>query len=219
MGKTEEAASTEDRSTTEYFFPNKMGRIVLLSLEEVMGRNGLDAILNLARLQHHIGNYPPDNFDKEFSFDELGRLLQALDEMYGPRSGRGLARRAGRACFRLGIKDFGPVLGIADLAFRVLPLGLKLKVGFEVLAETFNRFTDHRVRLGEDDQYFHWMMERCGVCWGRSSEAPCCHLAVGILEEGLYWVSGGKTFYVEEVSCIATGDRTCNILISKRPLD
>jgi hypothetical protein len=35
-----------------YYFSNKMGRIVLLSLEETVGQNGLNAILNLARLQH-----------------------------------------------------------------------------------------------------------------------------------------------------------------------
>jgi predicted hydrocarbon binding protein len=196
-----------------------MGRIVLLSLEEVMGRNGLIAILNLARLQRRIEEYPADNFDKGFSFEELGGILQALDEMYGPRSGRSLARRAGRASFRIGVKDFGPMLGFADLAFRVLPMGMKLRIGFEVLAETFNKFTDHRVRVSEDDRYYRWVIERCGACWGRSSDAPCCHLAVGILEEGLYWVSGGKTFYVEEVSCVAAGDRVCEVVVGKRPLD
>lgn len=207
------------QESPQYFFPNKMGRIVFLAMEEVMGRNGVNAVLNLARLQRYIGNYPPNNFAKEFAFDELGQLLQALDEMYGPRGGRGLARRVGHACFRLGIKDFGPMLGIADLTFRILPLGMKLKVGFEVLAQTFNKFTDHLIRLGEDDQYFQWIMERCGVCWERRSDSPCCHLAVGILEEGLYWVSGGKTFYAEEVSCMAAGDHACTILVGKRPLD
>ena len=207
------------QKSSQYFLPNKMGRIVLLAMEEVMGRNGVNAVLNLARLQHRIGNYPPNNFAKDFAFDELGQLLQALDEMYGPRGGRGLARRAGHSCFKFGIKDFGPMLGIADLTFRVLPLGMKLRVGFEVLAQTFNKFTDHLVRLGEDEKYFHWIMERCGTCWGRTCEAPCCHLAVGILEEGLYWVSGGKNFVVEEISCIAVGDPTCTILVNKRPLD
>jgi hypothetical protein len=202
----------------QYFLPNKMGRIVLLAMEEVMGRNGVNAVLNLARLQHLVGDYPPNDFVKAFSFDELGRLLQALDEMYGPRGGRGLALRAGRACFKFGIKDFGPVLGIADLVFRVLPLGMKLKVGFEVLVQTFNKFTDHLVRLEEDKQYYYWIMERCGTCQGRKSASPCCHLAVGVLEEGLYWISGGENFYVEEISCIAAGDHTCTIMIGKRPL-
>jgi predicted hydrocarbon binding protein len=207
------------QESPQYLFPNKMGRIVLLAMEEVMGRNGVNAILNLARLQQRIENYPPNNFDKAFSFDELGQMLQALDEMYGPRGGRGLAQRIGRACFKLGIKDLGPVLGIADLAFRVLPLVMKLRVGFEVLAHMFERFSDHLVRFEEDEEYFHWIIERCGVCWGRKSNSPCCHLAVGILDEGLYWVSGGKNFYVEEISCIAAGDQTCTILVGKQPLD
>jgi len=207
------------QGSLQYFYPNKMGRIVFLAMEEVMGRNGVNAILNLARLQHRIGNYPPNDFAEEFAFQELAQLLQALDEMYGPRGGRGLARRAGHSCFRLGIKDFSPMLGIADLTFRILPLGMKLRVGFEVLAQTFNKFTDHLVRLGEDEQYYKWIMERCGTCWGRKTDSPCCHLALGILEEGLYWVGGGKNFYVEEVSCIAAGDQTCTILIGKQPLD
>ena len=207
------------QKTDNFYFPNKMGRIVLLAMEEVMGTNGLNAVLNLARLQHYIGNYPPNNFVREFPFSEVGQLLQALDEMYGPRGGRGLALRVGRACFRYGINDFGPMLGIADLTFRVLPMGMKLRVGFEVLSQMFNRFTDHTVQLGEDEQYYYWVMQRCGTCWGRTCDSPCCHLAVGILEEALYWTSGGKNFYVEETSCIATGDQDCTIVISKRPLD
>jgi hypothetical protein len=211
--------SLEDQGSPQDFFPNKMGRIVLLALEEVMGRNGVNAVLNLARLQHLIENYPPNDFAKAFSFDDLGQLLQALDEMYGPRGGRGLARRAGQACFKFGVADFGPILGVADVIFRILPLGTKLRVGFEILGQTLGRFTDQQVRLEEDEQYFHWVMDRCGVCWGRKSDSPCCHMAVGVLEEGLYWISGGKRFYVEEVSCIAVGDSSCTILIGKRPLD
>jgi len=202
-----------------YYYPNKMGRIVLLAMEEVMGRNGVNAILNLARLKNLVNSYPPNNFDRQFSFEEVGAIQQALEDMYGPRGARGLALRAGRACFKYGIKEFGPVLGIADLAFRLLPLGMKLKVGFEVFAETFNKFSDQIVRLGEDEENYIWIIDRCPVCWERRTEEPCCHLAVGILQEGLYWVSSGKSFHVEEVECIAKGDVTCTILINKRPLD
>jgi predicted hydrocarbon binding protein len=202
-----------------YAFPNKMGRIALLALEEVMGRNGVNAILNLANLRHLHGNYPPNNFDQGFTFSELSRMLAALDEMYGPRGGRGLALRAGRVCFRLGIKDFGPMLGIADLAFRVMPLTMKLKLGFEVFAEVFHKFSDHQVRLVEEEQAFLWITERCGVCWDRKSPDPCCHLSVGILQEALYWVSGGRNFEVAETSCIAAGDETCTLEIGKEPLD
>ena len=76
---------------TIYYYPNKMGRIVLLAMEEVMGRNGVNAVLNLAKLKHLVNNYPPNNFDRQFTFEEVGAIQQALDEMYGPRGGRGQA--------------------------------------------------------------------------------------------------------------------------------
>jgi predicted hydrocarbon binding protein len=203
----------------QYYYPNKMGRIVLLAMEEVMGRNGVNAVLNLARLRQLVNNYPPNNFERQFGFVEVGGIQQALDDMYGPRGGRGLALRAGRACFKYGLKEFGPVLGIADLAFRLLPLTMKMKVGIEVFAETFNKFTDQVVRLSEEPERFVWLIDRCPVCWGRHTDTPCCHLAVGILQEAAYWVSGGRSFFVEEVECIARGDATCTILIDKRPMD
>ena len=43
-------------------------------------------------------------------------------------------------------------------------------------------------------------------------------MAVGLLQEGLYWVSGGKYFNVEETDCIAKGDLACTIMIDKVPM-
>ncbi|MEP7356084.1 MAG: 4-vinyl reductase [Anaerolineales bacterium] len=203
----------------EYFYPNKMVRIILMAMEEVMGRNGVNAVLNLAQLKHLVNNFPPNNFDRHVTFGELGRLMGCLDLMYGPRGGRGLALRAGRACFKYGLKEFGPVLGIADLAFRLLPLHMKLKVGADVFCETFNKFSDQVVRLGEQEDRFLWENVRCPICWDRHTDAPCCYLAVGVLQEALYWVSGGKNFEVYETTCIGQGDETCTIVIEKKPLD
>jgi len=202
-----------------FYYPNKLGRIILIALEEVMGRNGVNAVLNLAGLKHLINNYPPNNFDRAFSFNEVSVLLKALEDLYGPRGGRALAMRAGRAAFKFGIKEFGPILGIGDLAFRIMPMGMKLKVGFEVFAETFNKFTDQIVRLGEDEKAYHWIIERCPMCWARSADTPVGALAAGILQEGLYWVTGGKNFHVEEVECIACNAKQGLFLIEKRPRD
>ena len=207
------------RETSGYYYPNNMGRIVLQALEEVMGRNGVNALLTLAKLRHLVNNFPPNNLEKGFPFEDFGAITQALDDMYGPRGGRGLGIRAGRAAFKYALREFGAVLGIADLAFRLLPLGMKMKVGINTFAETFNKFSDQIVRLEEDEEHFIWVIERCPVCWGRTTDVPCCHAAVGILQEGAHWLSGGKSFRVEEVECIAAGDETCKIFVDKRPLD
>ena len=202
-----------------YYYPNKMGRIILLAMEEILGDNGIRAVLNQAGLTQLIHHHPANNFDLEFGFDLLGNIQQSLEAMYGQRSGRGLALRSGRACFKYGLREFGPLLGLSDMAFRMLPLQEKISAGANIFAETFNRFTDQRVRIGEDDTSLHWIIDRCPVCWGRQAKDPVCHLAVGILEESLYWVSGGKHFHVEETLCMARGDPTCTIEISKQPFE
>jgi hypothetical protein len=178
---------------TRYYWPNKMGRMFLLALEDVMGKNGVNAVLNLARLRHLINNYPPNNLDLGWSFDEMGALNQALEDMYGPRGGRGLATRAGRAGLYYALKDFAAVLGIADLAFRLLPMGMKL---------------DH----------FLYYIDLCPVCWGRQAQTPICYGALGLLQEGLHWVTGGKNVRVEEIECIAMGHPSCVFIVQKRPL-
>ncbi len=207
------------REAVEPFFANKMGRIFHLALEEEVECEAMSAILGSARMRHRLDRLPPNDFAFEFRFDELARIQQALEELYGPSRGRDVARRVGRACFRIGAQDLNPVLGLTDLVLRVMGLRTRLKVGLEVLAHLFNRFSDQVVRLEEDKSYFGWSVERCGVCWKRRSDAPCCDLAVGLLEEGVYWLSGGENFHVEEVSCVAAGDQTCTILVGKRGLD
>jgi predicted hydrocarbon binding protein len=201
----------------QYYYPNKMGRIMLVAMEEIMGKHGVNAVLNLAQLDYLVNNYPPNNLEMKFAFSELSTIQQTLDDMFGERGGRALALRCGRETWKYALKEFMPVLGITDLAVRMLPLSIKIKIGLDVFAETFNRFSDQRVRLGEDEQHFLWIIERCPLCWQRKTETPCCHLAVGLLEQALAWVSRGRQFKVSQVSCIATGDDTCTLAIVKKP--
>jgi predicted hydrocarbon binding protein len=206
--------------TEEFFFyPNKMGRIVLLAMEEVIGHIGVVAVLNLANLNHRINNFPPNDLEKGFSFNELSKIQVALEGLYGPRGGRGLALRTGRVCFKYGLKEFGPMLGATDMSFRLLPSDAKLRLGADLFAEAFNKYSDQHVKIEEKADRFLWHIDRCPICWKRHTDEPVCHLAVGILQESLYWASNGKVYDVEETSCIAMGDPDCTIVIEKKPLE
>lgn len=221
MTEQEIQAATESLATPQprYYYSNKHGRIYLMALEDVIGKNGLNAVLNFAGLRHLIDNLPPNNLQRGFPFEDFAAVNQAIEDMYGVRGGRGLNLRAGRAVFKYGLRDFAPILGLADLAFRLLPLIMKIRTGIPLFAEVFNRYTDQVVRVEEGDDAFYWHIERCPVCWGRHSDKPCCHVATGLLLESLHWVSGGKTFHVREITCIACGDERCTFEIGKKPLD
>lgn len=200
-----------------FFYPQKMARIILQAMEEVIGRNGVTAVLNQANLSEMIGAYPLNTLDRTVSFETISKLQVALEQLYGPRGGRGVALRAGRATFKYGLREFGPLLGFTDLAFRLMPQEERLRQGAENFAEIFNRFTDQIVRIEETPEIFLWKIERCPVCWQRQADGPACHLAVGLIQEALYWATGGKYFNIEEIACVANGAANCTIRIEKVP--
>jgi|UniRef100_A0A7C4L1C9 predicted hydrocarbon binding protein len=200
------------------YYPNKIARIAILAYEEVMGKNGLNAILNLAGLPHLINNYPPDNLERQFDFADFSAIQGALEEMYGPRGGRGLALRAGRATFDAALRNFGALAGVGDLAFKVLPLQAKLRIGLPAMARIFTQTSDQLSTVEEKDDHFVYIIHRCPVCWGRHTDKPACFIATGLLQEGLKWVSGGHEFRVNQVTARSVGDETCNFVILKEPI-
>jgi hypothetical protein len=200
------------------YYPNKIARIALTAIEDVMGKNGLNAILNLAGLAHLIDNYPPDNLERQFDFSDFSGINGALEEMYGPRGGRGLALRAGRATFAEGLRNFGALAGAGDLAFKVLPLSAQLHIGAPAMAKIFSSTSDQLSTVVDNGDHFTYTIHKCPVCWGRTVDKPACFMAVGLLQEGLKWVSGGREFRVVQSTCHAVGDSVCDFLIQKEPI-
>ena len=200
------------------YYPNKFGRLTILSLEDVMGRNGVNAILNLANLPNLMENLPPDNLEKAFDFADVSAIMGALEEMYGPRGGRGLALRAGRAVFSDGLRSFGALAGVGDLSFKVLPLQAKLRIGLPAMAKIFSQISDQLSTVEEKDDHLIYTIHRCPVCYGRHTDKPDCYIATGLLQESLKWVSGGSEFRVNESKCIAMGDPTCEFIVYKEPI-
>ena len=202
----------------QYYYPQKMGRLILQGMEEVMGTSGVNTVLHLGSLNSIIENYPTTSSERTFSFETVSALQASLEKVYGPRGGRGVALRVGRSSFRYGLKEYGSMLGLTEMAFRLLPLPTKLRTGARVFADLFNKHSDQKVRVDESENKIYWIIEHCPLCWERTADEAICHLAVGVLQEALYWLSGGKVFSVEETACVAQGDETCTIVIDQTPL-
>jgi predicted hydrocarbon binding protein len=205
-------------SDGSFYYPQKMGRVILLGMEEVMSRNGVAGVLRLNSLEALAQNYPDASNERTFSFETISAIQTAFELAYGPRGGRGVALRVGRASFKYGLKEYGSMLGLTEMAFRLLSLSTKLHVGARTFADLFNKHTDQKVSIKEQGGRILWNIERCPLCWGRKAQEPVCHLAVGLLQEALYWVSGGKVFNVEETACIASGSPTCTLEIDQTPI-
>ena len=206
------------KTETEFRYPNRMGRMLLQAIEEILGTPGMLAVLNLAGQEEFFDHLPADDLELQVPFSHISGLQVALENLYGASAGRGVATRVGRASFTYLLRAFRSELGLMNLAFRMLPMPARILRVCEALAELFNTHTDQRVTLEHDKVNIYWQIDRCPYCWSRQAQEPVCSLAVGLLQEALHWACSGRNFNVEETSCLAAGDGKCTIVITQSPL-
>jgi len=166
-----------------------------------------------------IDHYPPDDLERQFDFADFTAIHIGLEEMYGPRGGRGLALRAGRATFNDALKNIGAMAGIADPAFKILPLLDKVRICLPAAAKIISEVCDQQSTVNESDSAFIWTIHRCPICWTRQgADNPVCSLSTGLLQAMLTWVSDGLEFQITESKCCAVGDTVCEFVIPKGPI-
>lgn len=200
---------------------NPLWRILLRATEEILGQGVGSTLLAEGRGVALTTHQAAAQNNADASFGALGRFQAVLEQKYGTRPGRGLSLRIGRACFKYGLEAFQGQLGLNEPAFRWQPLPRRLERALQALAEFFRQTLGWRVRLETDEQASYWILEHCpSRLWqGQTDDTPCgCYLLIGLLQEMLYWVSGGHCFLLEEAECLASGGRVCTIKIHRTPL-
>jgi predicted hydrocarbon binding protein len=203
----------------QFFYPNIWGRSILTSAEDILGTNGVNALLNLAGMQLYIGNYPPDNIKKAFPFSHVARLQQALYDMYGSRGARVFATRGGEETFRHSMDKYDRVQKAAQAAMSIGSTDIRNRMGLQFFSKFFNTVSDQVVRIDEDNTYWYWIIETCPMCWERKADEPVCHLGVGVLNAASFWATGGKRFRIAETECTAMGNENCIYALEKIPLN
>jgi predicted hydrocarbon binding protein len=198
------------------FYANKVIHLYLNAIEEVIGKNGLNATLNLAKLSHLIDNYPPDDVEKKFDFADFSTIIMALEEIYGKNGGRLLSARAGKMYFGFAIKAFGEKAGLTAPEFTSLPAREKLRTGLPLIANASNSLSDQNISVEERESDFLYTFNACPSCWGRTGEdKPICAMPTGFLQGALTFLLDGNEFSLHEEKCVAVGDQYCQFVIKK----
>jgi predicted hydrocarbon binding protein len=198
---------------------SKLSTILLCSIQEIIGEDGLMAVLKQAEILAVEAVSCRELVQQPLSFEQVCSIQLALEALLGARGGRGVALRSGRVMFQHILREFGSELGFADLVFRLSPTEVKLQMGLEILARILSDHMNFSVKVELGESQFLFTITRCPVCWERVTDVVVCHLIVGMLQEVAYWVSGGKIYIVEEQTCIARDGSACVIVIQKKHLD
>jgi predicted hydrocarbon binding protein len=187
---------------------NGLVRQALVSAEEVMGANGLNAVLRTSGLERYIDNLPPNDMKPAIKTSDYARLNQAIEEFYG-RGGRGMLRRIGKASFQYGVREQAGLLGVAGAAIKLLPEKQRIRFilnGMVNALKKSNAEVDAWVEEG--GEHLAYIERTCAICWGRTSDTPVCHLYTGSITEAVLWATGVE-HVITETHCLARGDEYC----------
>ena len=198
--------------------PNASLRVLFLSMEDVMGQNGVSAVLNASGLTRFVKNYPPNDLTPCVPFEEYAAVVKAVEDFYGPRAARASLIRVGRATFQYALKEHPATLGLAGLALKMMPLNMQMKTVLNNVANGMTKDLHEPAHVEEQADCYLYIKDACGACQGRQAAKPVCFTTIGAILESLKWASG-KNFDVSETVCRAVGGPTCTFRIAKTPLE
>lgn len=187
---------------------NSLVRQALTSMQEVMGDNGLNAVLRASGLERFIGNFPPNDLEPSIQASQYAKLNEAIEQFYG-RGGKGMLRRIGKASFQYGVREQSALLGVAGVALKLLPEKQRIKFILNGMADALKKSNSAvKAWVDESGDRLAYVESTCAICQGRHSMEPICYLYVGSITEAVNWATG-KEYVITETHCIAKGDEYC----------
>lgn len=190
---------------------NTLVRQALSSAQEVMGENGLNAVLRTSGLERFIGSFPPDNLEPGIQSVEYARFNQAIEDFYG-RGGRGMLKRIGKASFQYGVREQAALLGVAGAALKLLPEKQRIKFILNSLAGALKKSNPQVNAWVDEGERIAYLEDTCAICHGRKSAESVCYLYAGSIAEAVQWATG-QPHEVTETHCMAKGDPYCRFEI------
>jgi predicted hydrocarbon binding protein len=198
-------------------YPNQLFHLALITAEEILGKSGLNAILNYAKLQKFIGNYPSDNMEMEHTSEDFARLTAGFIDVMGEKGARSLLFRGGVRAFEISHEQF-PALFDLD---GVEPENKDTEKMFDEFKRIYQIIVDASISMYGDIYKFYdceegvaLEMSPCIWCKDIKTEEPICFVQLGYQHGVTRWVLG-KPAKVEEVECIAAGDDKCKFIIHR----
>ncbi len=164
---------------------------------EILGDNGLKALLNYAKLGYILDNIPDYSFTKSYEEREFNGLTSSFYSILGTSGAKALFRLIGKA---IGGKVLAS--GAFD-SLKDLPADEKALKMLEIYAMATGKgkaFQEGDIVVYDNPQ--------CTACVGLKDSTPVCTALNGMFDEYFKW-AGVTDKRTVETKCIAMGDTAC----------
>ncbi len=186
--------------------------VAIQTVRELLGESGASIILQRANMLDYLkdGRLAPG---KRPTFGDVGRVTQAMIDVYGPKSASATLKRAGRVQFTKWRENYPLAIGLASTALKSLPADLRLKTLLKAVTMAAKQIAQVDTEFIEKpDGTLLFKTYQCPYCSGVHTSSAFCHTAIGALDELAFWVTN-QAWQTEEIECRAQGAETCTFLM------
>ena len=193
-------------------FSSRILRRFVETLAVELGSDHLPAMLALSGLPAEWAKPPTFSKMKATEAAQTYAALQSAIRTYYGRGARGVLLRVGQRLWGFLLADAALVGKTQAALIRRLPRNSRRKSVTELLARLLGSQPGDITVHSQDLDLL--LVDRASpAAQGQHASRPVCYVTQGLIRESLLWATG-QAFDVEETSCKATGQDTCEFKIS-----
>jgi len=192
--------------------PARVLRCFVATVAKELGGEPFNAMLSISKLPLEWAS--PQTFIKTDPHEaaRIYAALQAALRTYYGRGARGALIRVGENLWLRLLEDAPLNSRMHAALIKRLPLAARRKPTLDLLAKLLSAVPGD-ITLHTLDLDLLLADHASPSTDGQSAPAPICYVTQGLIRESLRWATG-HTFDVEETSCKARGEQTCEFTIT-----
>lgn len=195
-------------------------RLVFSGLKEIFGSEELERLMDAQANGLNFKLISEEDTVWDFVREKnLSQIRTALETEYGDQELRGLLLRAGRASCKYFVRQYGAEMQITSTEYRLLPTKKRLQKGLKAAAGLCGKLFRKEISLIDEGDRWTWQEKLSNSEHGMEECGNESFFTIGLLQEYLAWLSGGKTFQVKKAHNTGFFDGTFRLSINKQPME
>jgi predicted hydrocarbon binding protein len=198
------------------FISNMTFRVVLLGIREIIGENGLNTVLNYAKLAKYRDNLPPNDHEKNRCLvSEVAAVDKGVADIFGDKGAAAILFQVGRMQAKWGLEENPDTAAAARNIFSGMSGFDTAKTALELAAGVVAAETDCKAWAQTDGQDLLYHIDENTHSFGMKSKTPVCHVTSGFVTGVIAWATGEEGWIGREEACMAMGAPHCTHRVKK----
>ena len=194
-------------------------RVLLETVTNIIGVNGLNSVLNYAKLQSYINNFPPLDDKLEVPLEDFHKIRKSIRDVFGEKGSRVLLRNTGIELMKIYLERVSTLGKLVKTAITLMPEEKKIKYTVQAWTDQVTQkvktpMGKSRYEVKEEDGNI-FLIDRDNLMINENSgDNSDGYFVIGILQYLTEW-STGKKYDIVQTKSKAKGDEVDEYKISK----